>query len=82
MFCECIVVAESAPGPNFIIENNETGIIVSGYNIIDWVNRIKYAFENKSILAEKAKKKIINQLTWEAIGNQFIDLLDDLDRDK
>lgn len=78
MYCGCPVVAKNAPGPCFIIDDKKNGVIVNSYDIDEWLNKILYASDNRTILSEESIKKINEKLTWSVIANDFIKLYDDI----
>lgn len=71
MYCKCPVVARSAPGPCFIIDDNMNGLIVENYNIDEWVTKIQYAIVERDSLGRSAHEKINNYLTWQVIANEY-----------
>lgn len=58
MYYGCKVVAWSAPGPNFIIEDGVSGCLCE--NDADMVDSILH----REISAEKARERIMNAFTW------------------
>ncbi len=59
MYYECKVIAWHAPGPDFIIDNNISGYLVSSN--LEVINCIK----NKVLDTRISHEKIINNFTWE-----------------
>lgn len=60
MYYGCMVVAQSAPGPNLIIENG-----ISGYLIHNNTEALE-AIQNGSIEKQTAVARVINHFTWES----------------
>lgn len=71
MFYGVPVVAHHAPGPDDVLTDTVTGYLLDSFNIDEWCNCIDRAVNNKSMI-ESARKKVINQFTWDVICKQFL----------
>jgi len=78
MYYKCPVVAVQAPGPKFIIDDKETGYIVENYDMRKWIMAIKEAIKNRKKIGDRANKKIIQELNWDVISDQYIELYEEL----
>lgn len=72
MYNKCPVVAKKAPGPSFIIDNEQTGYIVDNYIMQEWVLAIKKAIGNHVGIGERAKAKITSHFNWDVISEKYI----------
>lgn len=77
MYQECKVIALRAPGPDYIIEDGISGVLVNSWNIDNFVNKI-IGVSSSSMLGEDAKKRIIGTLNWDIIANRYIKLFNEL----
>ena len=77
MYQGCPVIAHSAPGPNYIINSGENGFIIDNYDNKIWFNAIKDVIYNSNIKIN-ARKKIVEELNWDKISDEFIKLFDEL----
>lgn len=77
MYQECKVIALRAPGPNYIIEDGISGVLVNGWYIDDFINKI-IEVSSSSVLGEAAKKRIIETLNWDIVANRYIKLFNEL----
>jgi len=66
MYYECPVLAVSAPGPNFIIENYKDGLILdSSLNEEQCFISINRILDDSSRIITNAKQKVMNEFVWE-----------------
>ena len=73
-------IASNVGGTPEAVVHNETGIIIS--NMSELYNSLKDLLVNKVKLDElgkKAKIRVENEFTWEAIGNKYLQLMKNLD---
>ena len=73
-------IASNVGGTPEAVVHNETGIIIS--NMSELYNSLKDLFVNKLKLDElgkKAKLRAENDFTWEATGNKYLQLIENLD---
>lgn len=77
MYQGCPVVAHSAPGPNYIINSGENGFIIDNYDNEIWFNAIKDVINNSNVKVN-ARKKIVEELNWDKISDEFIKLFDEV----
>lgn len=77
MYQGCPVIAHSAPGPNFIINSGENGFILNNYNNRVWFNKIQDLI-NDSNVRINARKKIVEELNWDNISDEFMTLFQEL----
>ncbi|SNX52924.1 glycosyltransferase family 4 protein [Thermoanaerobacterium sp. RBIITD] len=78
MYYKCPIIAVKAPGPKFIIDDNETGYIIEDYDMQKWILAIKKAIKNRKEIGDKANKKITQELNWDVISIQYIELYQEL----
>ena len=71
MYYGCRVIAWKAPGPNFIIEDNESGYLVDSEN-----EAIERIFSNNNIV-EAMKKRVQSMFVWDSTARQIIDLIEE-----
>lgn len=77
MYQECVVIAVKAPGPNFIIENNEDGIIIENFDYKTWAKKIEDVFEYDEIKFN-SKNKILKFFNWDSIVELYLQLFKQL----
>lgn len=70
MYYECNVVAWNAPGPDYIIEDGDSGWIVN--NDMEVIDKVLNLIET----GEKAHERIINSFTWRASAEQIIQCIE------
>lgn len=70
MYYGCTVIAWSAPGPNFIIEDKVTGYLVRS-NKEAVMNII-----NKKDLTANMKKRVIDKFTWESSAKMIVEMVE------
>ena len=73
-------IASNVGGTPEAVVHDETGIIIS--NMSELYNSIKDLFVNKlklNELGKKAQLRAENDFTWEAIGNKYLQLIQNLD---
>ena len=70
MFYETKLVAYHAPGPDYIIENNESGILVDSET-----EMIEAIMKDYPEMGKKAHLRVLNSLTWSKTANLIIDLI-------
>ncbi|MFH0316126.1 glycosyltransferase family 4 protein [Clostridium perfringens] len=77
MYQECNVVALKAPGPNYIIEDGISGILVSDWELGDFADKI---LESNKLteLGKSAKRRIEKYLNWDVIAKEYIQLFSEL----
>ncbi|HAT4169010.1 glycosyltransferase [Clostridium perfringens] len=77
MYQECNVVALKAPGPNYIIEDGISGILVSDWELGDFADKI---IESNKLteLGKSAKRRIEKYLNWDVIAKEYIQLFSEL----
>lgn len=63
MYNECIVIANTAPGPSYIIEHNISGYLTNSLN-----EMIFYIKNSNSEISLNARKRIMGNFTWDNSG--------------
>ncbi|MGH4139621.1 glycosyltransferase [Clostridium sp.] len=74
MYYKCLVIAHDAPGPNFIIKNNENGVLVKSNELDEWVKKVKYAIANRSMLSANAFERVVNYLNWDTLSKDYYNI--------
>lgn len=69
------VIAHSAPGPNEIITNEESGFLLSTDDCSAWCDKILTAINKRESISNKAHERIKNSFIWRVIAKQYLDLL-------
>lgn len=77
MYQGCKVVAVNAPGPNYIIENKKNGILIEDFDYSKWVQGILGVVKDIN-LEVNARKRILDDLNWDVISDQYISLFKEL----
>lgn len=70
MYYGCKVVAWNAPGPNFIIEDNVSGFIVSSME--EMINKI----EDSKDMSSNSKIRVVNNFTWDIIAKNIKNIVE------
>ena len=70
------VVANHAPGPNEIIEDNISGYFCESANANVWADKVLLAIENKESISSAAHRRIMDKFIWYRIADEFIELFD------
>lgn len=73
MYQECLVIARSAPGPNFIIDDAKNGILINDYDEKKWAKTIMSLCNIKKITSE-ARSKVERDFNWDTISNSYIEI--------
>ena len=77
MYFGAPVVTTHNGGSDMLINNNENGIIVDKFDVVEWRDSIKCLL-NDSVKRDKitknAKIKIENEFTWDALVDKFINV--------
>lgn len=68
------VVANRAPGPNEIIENNVSGYFCESDNASVWADKVLLAIENRKSISSAAQKRVMDKFLWNKIADEFIEL--------
>lgn len=68
MYYGCTVIAWSAPGPNFIIEDKVTGYLVRSNK------EAVISIINKKDLTANMKKRVIDKFTWESSAKMIVEM--------
>ena len=55
MYCGCPVVAKRAPGPEFIVDNGQTGYVIDNYNKQIWYEKINDIVLNRELFGKNSK---------------------------
>lgn len=71
MYCGCPVVAKNAPGPEFIIENGQTGYVIDNYNKQIWYEKINDIVLNRELFDENSKNRIEKNFLWSVICSKY-----------
>ena len=71
MYCACPVVAKRAPGPEFIIENGQTGYVIDNYNKQIWYEKINDIVLNRELFGKNSKNRIEKKFLWSAICSKY-----------
>lgn len=79
MYQECKVIAISAPGPNYIIDNNKDGVIMKNFDYNKWAIEIDKV-SNGNKLKLNPRNKIINVFNWNSIAEEYINLFLEIKR--
>lgn len=74
MYCGCPVVAKRAPGPEFIIENGQTGYVIDSYDKKIWYEKINDIVMNRELFSYKCKVRIENSFLWSEICSKYEEL--------
>ncbi|MBI6060426.1 glycosyltransferase family 4 protein [Clostridium perfringens] len=77
MYQKCKVIAIGAPGPNYIIEDGISGILVDNWSVDNFVNKI-IEVSSLDILGSNARKRIVENFNWDIIANRYIELFSEL----
>lgn len=77
MYYRLPVVAHVAPGPNEILENGISGLLLNSYDTDKWVTAINEAIKNRNKLGDQSRIRITKKYFWDRIANEFIDLVKD-----
>lgn len=75
MYFGAPVVTTYNGGSDMLIDNNENGIIIDVFDVEEWKNSILSLlndFEKKNKIVKKARIKIENEFTWDALVDKFI----------
>ncbi len=62
-------------GSDMLIENNESGIIIDGFDVNEWKENILKVISDDSFkekIIKNAKTKIENEFTWDALADKFM----------
>ena len=71
------VVTTYNGGSDMLIDNNENGIIINNFNVKQWKTELLEILNDtkrKERITKKAKIKIENEFTWDALADKFIDV--------
>lgn len=82
MYCGCPVVAKRAPGPEFIINNEQTGYIVDNYDKKVWYENINNIILNRHSFSNNCRVRIEKFFLWSEICKEYKLLFNKLKRDK
>lgn len=74
MYQGCLVIAHSAPGPNYIIDSGKDGIILNSEDAELWITIIEESID-KVLIKDNARNKIIKEFNWDSISDKFINLI-------
>lgn len=74
MYYKCLVVAHDAPGPSFIIKNNENGVLIKSNELEEWVRKVRFAIENRSMLSANAFERVVNYLNWDTLSKDYYNI--------
>lgn len=67
------VVAQEAPGPNIIIENNKSGLICDiGDDPKAWADKVLYANDNRVRFSKEAHRRVCDTFVWDKIAVEFL----------
>ena len=56
-----------------LISNGKDGIVVDGFDVNKWISAIVFNYGEEEI-CKNAREKIVNNFTWDAIADKFIDV--------
>ena len=79
MYFGAPVVTTYNGGSDMLIDNNESGIIIDSFDVDKWKESIIGLLndeDKKNKIKEKAKMKIENEFTWDALVDKFIDVFE------
>lgn len=74
MYYSLPVIAHTAPGPNDIIKNNDTGILCDTDDVKEWCRLIKCALTQKELYGERSRNAIKKYFLWDSIAADFLTL--------
>ena len=77
MYFGAPVVTTYNGGSDMLIDNNENGVIINKFDIKEWkteVLEILNDTKRKERITKKAKLRIENEYTWDALADKFIDV--------
>lgn len=74
MYYGCKVVAHQAPGPDDIIENSVTGILMDNYDAVCWAKKIQ-DIRSDDELVKNARQTVQTRFTWDYVAGQFVDCI-------
>lgn len=77
MYQGCLVIAHSAPGPNYIIDSGKDGIILDSDNFDQWISEIEESI-NKTFIRSNAREKIVKEFNWDSISDKFVKLISEI----
>lgn len=80
MYCGCPVVAKSAPGPTYIINDGYTGYILDSYNEEMWYGKIESVLLNREKFSLNSKSRIEMNFTWQIICKEYNNLFNYIQR--
>ena len=78
MYCGCPVVAKKASGPDYIIDNGNTGYVMESYDKSIWHEKINYIVLNRDIFSKSCRSRIENKFLWSAVCSKYEDLFNKL----
>ena len=78
MYCGCPVVAKKAPGPEYIVDNGNTGYIIENYDKSIWYEKIDYIVSNREVFSKNSRSRIENNFLWSAVCSKYEDLFNKL----
>lgn len=74
MFFGCPVIAHSAPGPNALVEHDDSGFLVDSYELSEWIMLIEKAIDPNNIsVSVNAKKRVENEFLWDKLADKYLD---------
>lgn len=74
----CPVIAYNAPGPKYIINSGESGVLIDNYDFEEWFSIIKDITLNNSDIKRNSKKRILEVFNWDSIASEFIKTINEI----
>lgn len=72
MYYALPVIAHTAPGPNDIIDNKDTGILCDSDDIEVWCDLIREALAQREEYGQRARAAIESRFLWDSIADEFL----------
>jgi glycosyltransferase involved in cell wall biosynthesis len=86
MICRTLIIAHKCKsGPEEMISNNETGMLVEYDDIDDFANKIIFSLEHQQeiqMIVENAYKFATNEYSLENIGSKYLEIIEELNKKK
>lgn len=73
MYFGKLVITTKNGGSDMLISNGKDGIVVDEFDVNKWISAIVFNYGEEEI-CKNAREKIVNNFTWDAIADKFIDV--------
>lgn len=84
MACKTPVIASRVGGIKEVVNDGETGFLVSPDNPEELAERIKFTLDNPELIAkfkENGRKRVEQYFSWESVANRTVDLYRQINRE-